>query len=348
MSNSLQDNRVTVVIATYNRPDTLRVALQSVGLQQRVADEVLVVGDSCDSRTGEVVASISLPGLRYINLPVRCGEQAIPNAVGTALARGRWIAYLNHDDIWAPDYLATALAAVNVGGRGWYVGHSYFSYDTNELSPDAAPVFTDRTPASRRMERAFSKSAMYVEPVSAWLVDKSLALGVGNWRPAWQLRRTPTTDFALRLFRAAGEPSTSIQPTVFKLPSAVTGRRGLSYVGTSTMHAQLGQLMDRHRASFVEHIRVEDGPRVNREADLRWGVPEPASCRRLHRWLRSQDRHALYLRAGIDCPNISAALLGVKKGASLRRALKGRTGEETLARHDPRRIIEMVSRGYNQ
>jgi len=348
MSNSLQDNRVTVVIATYNRPDTLRVALQSVGLQQRAADEVLVVGDSCDSRTGELVESMPPPGLRYINLPMRCGEQAIPNAVGTALARGRWIAYLNHDDIWAPDYLATALEAVNASGRRWYVGHSYFSYDANELRPDVAPVFTDRTPASRRMERAFSKSAMYVEPVSAWLVDKSLALGVGNWRPAWQLRRTPTADFALRLFRAGGEPSTSIQPTVFKLPSAVTGRGGLSYMGTSTMHAQLGQLMDMHGASFVEHIRVEHGQRIDREVDLRWGVPEPARCRRLHRWLRSQERHALYLRAGIDCPQISAALLGVKKGASLRRALKGRTGEETLARHDPRRTIDMVSRSYNQ
>jgi hypothetical protein len=41
-------------------------------------------------------------------------------------------------------------------------------------------------------------------------------------------------------------------------------------------------------------------------------------------------------------------LLGFAKGAHLRRALKGRTGEENLARHDPRRIIETVSRNYNQ
>lgn len=348
MSSILQDNRVTVVIATYNRPDTLRVALQSVGLQQRVADEVLVVGDNCDSRTGEVVASISLPGLRYINLPVRCGEQSIPNAVGTALARGRWIAYLNHDDIWAPDYLATALDTLAEKGCRWYVGHSYFSYGPDASTPEKAPVFTDRSPASRKMELAFSKSAMYVEPVSAWLVEKSLALKIGNWRPAWSLRRTPTADFALRLFRAAGEPSTSDRPMVFKLPSTVTASGSLSYMGTSALHTELGRLMEIHGASFVEHLQVEEGHRVNREADSRWGLPEPKRRPGLHRWLRSQDRHALYLRTGIDCPQISAMMLGLAKGAHLRHALKGRTGERNLARHEPRRIIEMVLRTYNQ
>lgn len=347
-NKEIRGESVSVVIATYNRPDTLHVALQSVALQRRKPEEVLVVGDYCDRPTGDVVAAMALPGLRYINLPIRCGEQAIPNAVGTALARGRWIAYLNHDDVWAPDYLGIALDALAESGCRWFVGHSYFSYGPDAALPDEAPVFTDRTPASRKMELAFSKSAMYVEPVSAWLVEKALALEIGNWRPAWSLRRTPTADFALRLFRAAGEPSTSVQPTVFKLPSAVTGSGSLSYKGTSTLHAQLGRLMEIYGTSFVEHLRVEEGKNINREADLQWGVPDPKRWPGLHRWLRHQDRHALYSLAGIDCPQISAMLLGFAKGAHLRRALKGRTGEENLARHDPHRIIETVSRNYNQ
>jgi glycosyltransferase involved in cell wall biosynthesis len=347
-NKEIRGESVSVVIATYNRPDTLHVALQSVALQRRKPEEVLVVGDYCDRPTGDVVAAMTLPGLRYINLPIRCGEQAIPNAVGTALARGRWIAYLNHDDVWAPDYLGIALDALAESGCRWFVGHSYFSYGSDAASPDEAPVFTDRTPASRKMELAFSKSAMYVEPVSAWLVEKALALEIGNWRPAWSLRRTPTADFALRLFRAAGEPSTSVQPTVFKLPSAVTGSGSLSYKGTSTLHAQLGRLMEIYGTSFVRHLRVEEGKNINREADLQWGVPDPKRWPGLHRWLRHQDRHALYSLAGIDCPQISAMLLGFAKGAHLRRALKGRTGEENLARHDPHRIIETVSPNYNQ
>jgi glycosyltransferase involved in cell wall biosynthesis len=205
-NKEIRGESVSVVIATYNRPDTLRVALQSVALQRRKPEEVLVVGDHCDRETDEVVATMALPGLRYINLPIRCGEQAIPNAVGTALARGSWIAYLNHDDIWAPEHLGTALDTLAKKGCRWYVGHSYFSYGPDASTPEKAPVFTDRSPTSRRMELAFSKSAMYVEPVSAWLVEKkALALEIGNCGPAWSLRRTPTADFALRLFRAAGE-----------------------------------------------------------------------------------------------------------------------------------------------
>lgn len=347
MSQTNQNEAISVVIATFNRPDTLCVALQSVAFQDRTVDEILVIGDHCDTRTGEVVRSMGLQALRYINLPVRCGEQAIPNAVGTALARGKWIAYLNHDDVWAPEYLSSALQSLTNSGKRWHVGHSYYSYGADSDGDSVQFSFSDRTPPTRKAEWAFSKSAIYMEPVSSWLLEKSLALAIGNWRPAWKTRRTPTADFSLRLFRAVGEPSTASVPKVFKLPSAITGGE-LSYAGTSSAHAHIAQLMKLHGASFVDHLRLEEGRRINREGNLTWGEPEPVRWRSLHRWLRSQQRHWLYLHWGVDCPAISAALLGFRKGAHLRRALKSRTGENQLPRHDARRIIDMVSRSHNQ
>ncbi len=344
MKASPNENGLTVVIATYNRPDTLEVALRSVAMQTRAAAEILVVGDHCDERTGEAIQALDLPALRYINLPVRCGEQAIPNAVGTALARGRWIAYLNHDDVWAPDHLAASLDSLQQSGRRWHLGPAWFS---GASAADGTPLLTDRTVHGRRAEQAFSKSALYLEPVSSWLVERSLALKIGNWRPAWRLRRTPTTDFALRLFRVTGEPSSLEPPRVVKLPSAVGGGER-SYEGRSAAHAAVQGLMDRHGPHFMDHLRPAPGPAIDRDVAEGWGEPQPRFAIALHRWLKSQDRLGWYLRWGLDCPQISAALLGLRRGSKLQRALRGRTGEKRLARLDPQQVLALVAGAQSQ
>lgn len=90
--------RVTVVVATYDRPALLVRALASVRAQRLSDWEALVIGDRCGPATGEALAAMGEPRVRYANLPARCGEQSIPNSVGVALARGDAVAFLNHDD----------------------------------------------------------------------------------------------------------------------------------------------------------------------------------------------------------------------------------------------------------
>ena len=47
--------------------------------------------------------------IRYVNLATNCGEQSGPNNVGIARATAAYIAFLNHDDIWFPDHLRSAM-----------------------------------------------------------------------------------------------------------------------------------------------------------------------------------------------------------------------------------------------
>jgi GT2 family glycosyltransferase len=97
--------RVTVIIPTYNWSTVLAYAIASVMAQTMPDFELLVVGDGCTDDTEQVMTGIRDPRVRWINLPANTGHQAGPNNRGLQEARGEFIAYLGHDDLWLPHHL---------------------------------------------------------------------------------------------------------------------------------------------------------------------------------------------------------------------------------------------------
>ena len=68
---------VSVIIATYNRSQPLRHAIQSVCHSSLRDWEIIVVGDACTDDTAECVSSFNDPRIRLVNLPNRCGDQSV-------------------------------------------------------------------------------------------------------------------------------------------------------------------------------------------------------------------------------------------------------------------------------
>lgn len=102
---------VTVVIATYNRAETLKYAIESVLWQTYTNFELWVIGDCCTDHTEKIVQSFSHdPRVNWYNLPQNSGYQSKPNNEGIRRGKGEYIAYLNHDDIWLPNHLADTVA----------------------------------------------------------------------------------------------------------------------------------------------------------------------------------------------------------------------------------------------
>jgi glycosyltransferase involved in cell wall biosynthesis len=114
--------RVTVIIPTYNWSTVLPYAINSVLAQTMPDFELIVVGDACTDDSEQVVASIKDPRVRWINLAVNSGHQAGPNNRGLQEARGEFIAYLGHDDLWLGHHLQCTTDTLDRTGAG--VAHS--------------------------------------------------------------------------------------------------------------------------------------------------------------------------------------------------------------------------------
>ena len=96
----------SVVIPAYNVQDYIEQTLDSVFSQMFTDFEVVVVDDGSTDCTGERVMRYSDPRLRIIHQRNR-GECCARNR-GIAEATGRYVAFLDADDIWLPYHLQLA------------------------------------------------------------------------------------------------------------------------------------------------------------------------------------------------------------------------------------------------
>jgi glycosyltransferase involved in cell wall biosynthesis len=95
---------VSVVIPTYNRPDLLSRAIESV-LDQTYTDfECLVVDDASPADSSSVVTGFDDDRLKYFEHETNQGASAARNT-GIEQADGEYIAFLDDDDEWLPTKL---------------------------------------------------------------------------------------------------------------------------------------------------------------------------------------------------------------------------------------------------
>jgi hypothetical protein len=100
-------------MATFGRGRHVKPTIESV-LGQTLTDfELIVVGDGCRDETEVVVRSFANEKISWSNLPQNTGSQSFPNNEGIRRARGAWICYIGHDDIWAPDHLSSLDEAIS-------------------------------------------------------------------------------------------------------------------------------------------------------------------------------------------------------------------------------------------
>lgn len=160
---------VSVIIPTFNSSVTLREALRSVRAQDFGDFEILVVGDACTDDSEQVVHSFGDPRISWRNLDVNSGSQSAPNREGLRHARGEWVAYLGHDDLWFPWHLSGLVAAIRASGAD-LVHSMCLCY------APSGPILAFGPPRPAKL------SLQHFIPPSAWLHRRLLATECGFWR----------------------------------------------------------------------------------------------------------------------------------------------------------------------
>jgi glycosyltransferase involved in cell wall biosynthesis len=89
---------VSVIIPTYNRGDIIGETIASVLAQTYPQFEILLIDDGSTDNTRQVVSAIDDKRLRYF-YKENGGTSAARNS-GLDSARGEFIAFLDHDDLW--------------------------------------------------------------------------------------------------------------------------------------------------------------------------------------------------------------------------------------------------------
>ena len=96
------DEKVSVVIPTFNRQETLLRAIKSVLKQTFPVHEILVCDDGSFDNSKSLVLDLNNPLIKWLD----CGKNgmpSIPRNKGIQVASGEWIAFLDSDDEWLPN-----------------------------------------------------------------------------------------------------------------------------------------------------------------------------------------------------------------------------------------------------
>ncbi|MCI2956073.1 glycosyltransferase family 2 protein [Agromyces atrinae] len=187
---------VSCVVPTHLRTDYLGSALRSVVAQSLPPDEIIVVSDVVDDVARaecEVLATSSGISITYVESPPGQSGAASSRNVGAATSTGDLIAFLDDDDLWAPDYLQRAVERLKDSG--------------SELVVTWLEEFSEerRRPGESISAGLRAQDAAAMNPGATGsniVVTRQSFDRVGGFDPA--LRVKNDTDFLFRFLRSAG------------------------------------------------------------------------------------------------------------------------------------------------
>ncbi|MEJ5913390.1 glycosyltransferase [Pseudokineococcus sp. 1T1Z-3] len=179
---------VSVVMPVYNRATTVVAAIASLQAQTLEAWELLVLDDGSTDGTGAVLAELAASDSRIVILPGAHEGISIARNAAAAHASGRYLAFLDSDNIWRQDFLQTAVAGLQtVGGR---VG-----YATSELRTAAGSRFRD---LDAQVDHLAVRNHV---DLNVLILERALFEAVGGFDE--NLRRTVDYDLVWRVGKLA-------------------------------------------------------------------------------------------------------------------------------------------------
>lgn len=114
---------VSIITPSYNTAKYIGETIRSVLDQTYQNWELIIVDDCSKDDTDAVVSSFSDERIRYLKNEKNSGA-AVSRNYALREAKGRWIAFLDSDDLWLPEKLEKQVAFMEDGGYAFsYTGY---------------------------------------------------------------------------------------------------------------------------------------------------------------------------------------------------------------------------------
>ena len=98
------DGLVSIIMPSYNTADYISDSIKSVRAQTYQNWELIIVDDCSTDNSMEVIRSINEPRIKLLKNEINSGA-AVSRNYALREAKGKWVAFLDSDDTWAPEKL---------------------------------------------------------------------------------------------------------------------------------------------------------------------------------------------------------------------------------------------------
>ncbi|CAK7013101.1 MAG: Putative teichuronic acid biosynthesis glycosyltransferase TuaG [Peptostreptococcus russellii] len=135
----MKDALVSIITPVYNAEKFIRETIESVQNQTYTNWEMLLINDCSTDSSAEIIKEKAAEDsrIKYIELDKNSGA-AITRNTGISKAQGRYIAFLDSDDIWKSDKLDKQLALIKEKDIGFcFTSYRYVMQDgvpTNKVA----------------------------------------------------------------------------------------------------------------------------------------------------------------------------------------------------------------------
>ncbi len=134
---------VSVIMASYNAARWIKDAIQSVRSQTLKDWELIVVDDASTDGSVDIVQSFAKldPRIKVVALEKNSGTASVPRNVGLSLAEGKYICFLDADDIYHPKRLELAASIFGQYPDVNIVINDFIRFSKNIYEPIGPPHF---------------------------------------------------------------------------------------------------------------------------------------------------------------------------------------------------------------
>lgn len=243
----------SVIVTTFDRPTLLRDALASIAAQSLQDFEVILVNDN-GMAIEELIASTPLP-INYLRQARNQGPAAARNAAHK-LAHGRYIVYLDDDDLFLPDHLQVLADAIRQ--QPGHVVYTDAVFVTERIGDGIREVLAEE----RRYPHArYSHARLSVDnyiPVNTFAWPRALATQVGGFDE--RLEGLEDWDFLLRL--ATNAPFHHIHQETVQVRMRAEADERRSVHAFAHYPALYRKIYSRHSDLDTESVRIGRAERL--------------------------------------------------------------------------------------